>query len=197
MLGTSHVRFVLVAEMTIVSPNERRPVSHVESIAAHLDLVVPFRDVNPCRQTHARRDQHADDRHLRHAVIAIGGIDAAHLPISRMASSIVVAHLNNVRSGLRGATGARLFVNQSSRTPRDATARNSDRNCRQLIDQLDHPPGAEPDDPIGFGFHPPDKCRVVDASLMRFRRQTPNACSDYAVHQLPKRVADTMLIRNV
>ncbi len=73
MLGTRHIWFFLMAGMTIVSPNKRRPVSHVESVAAHLDLALPFGYVNPCRQTQARRDQHADDRHLRHAVIAIGG----------------------------------------------------------------------------------------------------------------------------
>jgi hypothetical protein len=66
------------------------------------------------------------------------GSDAAHLPISMMASSIVVAHLNNVYSSLRCGTRARAFVNECGRTPCHAPTRSSDRNCRQPRVDLDH-----------------------------------------------------------
>ena len=74
MLGTRHLRLVLVTGVTIVSPNERGPVTDIESIAANVDCVVAFGGVNGCRQKHARRDQNALDRQFRDALVAVGSV---------------------------------------------------------------------------------------------------------------------------
>ena len=69
--------------------------------------------------------------------------------------------------------------------------------CRQEVSQVEHVSGAELDDPLGSASSQRMRSGVVEAAMMRFRRQAADGCGYCAVHELPERVAGAVLVNNV